>query len=90
MRERDLIKLGFEKQTDESDKSNPFYYYTLDITQGLSFISNSNDELEGDNWFVEFFNTEIPVRYHKYKRVKSLFALISIGLTHQSKLENER
>ena len=88
MKEKDLIKLGFEKEIDESDAANPFYYYILDVTPGLTFISNASDEVDGDNWFVEFFDTEIPVRYHEYKRVKSLFAIISLGLIHQSKLNN--
>ena len=80
MREKDLIKLGFEKQTDESDESNPFYYYTLDITQGLSFISNSNDEVKDDKWFVEFFDTACGVRYYDYDKVKLLFNLIEDGI----------
>ena len=80
MRERDLIKLGFEKQTEESDPANPFYYYTLDITKGLSFISNSNDEVEDGKWFVEFFNTEIQVRYYDYDKTLTLIELIKDGM----------
>lgn len=80
MTEGHLRILGFEKQTDNSDESNPFYYYTLDITQGLSFISNSNDEVKGDKWFIEFFDTEIPVRYYDYDKVKLLFNLIKDGI----------
>lgn len=80
MTEGHLRILGFEKQTDKSDESNPYHYYTLDITQGLSFISNSNDEAEGDKWFVEFFDTEIPVRYYDYDKVKLLFNLIKDGI----------
>ena len=44
MTEGHLRILGFKKQTDESDSANPFYYYTLNFTQGLSFITNANDE----------------------------------------------
>ena len=87
MKEKDLIKLGMTKQTDKSDESNPFHYYTLDITQGLSFISNGNDESEGDKWFVEFFDTEIPVRYYDYDKVKLLFNLIEDGILKQNKDE---
>lgn len=80
MTEEQIKMLGFEKQTDESDATNPFYYYTLDIIQGLSFISNSNDEIVDGKWFIDFFNTEIPVRYYDYDKVKSLFNLIKDGI----------
>ncbi len=34
MTEGHLRILGFEKETDESDSANPFYYYILDVTPG--------------------------------------------------------
>ncbi len=74
MKDEDLIKLGFEKQVEESDKSKPFYYYTLDITKGLSFITLANDEVENGEWVVEIFESpEI-----KFKDVKTLSILIDI------------
>ncbi len=74
MTEKELISLGFEKETDESDTDNPFYYYTLDITSGLSFISQANDEVENGEWVVEIFeSSEI-----KFKDTKTLSTLIDI------------
>jgi hypothetical protein len=61
MSEEDLIKLGFEKQIDNSGKK--FYYYTLTITAGLEFITQADDEVIDDNWVVEVFNTDIPIIY---------------------------
>lgn len=80
MTEGHLRMLGFEKQWDELGEHKPFYYYTLTITQGLEFISNANDEVKDDKWFVEFFDTEIPVRYYDYCKVKSLIGLINDGI----------
>jgi hypothetical protein len=74
MTERKLIALGFEKQIDESDESKPFYYYTLDIVEGLSFITQANDEVENGEWIVEMFESSKI----KFKDVKSLTELINI------------
>ena len=87
MTEEQIKMLGFEKQTDESDDSNTFYYYTLTITQGLELISNANDEVKDDKWFIEFFDTEIPVRYYDYYKVKSLIEIIKDGMIKTNKDE---
>ena len=57
MKVEELIKLGFKKQIQE-DVENPYYYYTLDITDGLSFITQANDEIENGEWFVDIDDTE--------------------------------
>ncbi len=74
MTEEQIKILGFEKQTEESDKSNPFFYYTLDISEGLSFITQSSDEVKNGGWVVEIF--ESPKI--KFTDVKSLTELINI------------
>ena len=78
MKESKLIKLGFEKVhvTAEESGDIPFYYYTLDICKGLSFISNSNDGVINDKWKVEFFNTEVPIVFTKYKELKKIIKII--------------
>ena len=74
MTEKELIQLGFEKQVDDGMEGDPFYYYTLDITSGLSFITQANDEVENGEWVVEIFESaEI-----KFKDVKTLSTLIDI------------
>ena len=74
MRERDLIKLGFEKETDESDSANPFYYYILDVASGLSFITQASDEVKNGEWIVEMFQ----VAEIKIKDFKALSTLLEI------------
>lgn len=79
MKEKDLIELGFQK--GEIYIGEPeFYYYVKEITNGLGFITNTDDEAGDDGWFVEFFNTEIPVRYYDLDTVKNLFRLIEEGI----------
>ena len=56
-----------------------FYYYIKEITKGLTFITNTDDEARDDGWYVEFFDIDIPVRYYDYDKVKSLFDLIKDG-----------
>ena len=81
--EQELIKLGFEKQIEEGELDNPFYYYTLDITTGLAFITQANDEVKDGEWVAEIFEaSEI-----KFKDVKLLTELIN--LLKYSKNENK-
>ena len=58
MKEEELIQLGFERvdvsEEDSGDKA--FHYYTYDIGNGtISLITQSNDEVEDNNWHVEVF-----------------------------------
>jgi hypothetical protein len=69
MTEKEIQLLGFEKQTS---LDNDFYYYTLDIANGLSFISSANDEVKNDEWFVEFFDTDPAVRYTNFADFQAL------------------
>ena len=78
IKEKDFEELGFEKEVswDLIDGEPEFYYYIKDITKGLTFITNTDDESRDDGWYVEFFNTDIPVRYYDLDTVKNLFKLI--------------
>jgi hypothetical protein len=73
MTEKEIQLLGFEKQVEE-DTEHPFYYYTLDITNGLSFISNASDEVEEDafGWYIELFDTEPNIRYTNFGEATGL------------------
>lgn len=85
MLEKDLIELGFEKEISQDliNGEPEFYYYVKEITNGLTFITNTDGEAKYDGWYVEFFDTEIPVRYYNYDKVKSLFNLIEEGVIKQ-------
>jgi hypothetical protein len=69
MSEKELLELGFTKEFGEDviEDDPDFYYYVKEITNGLTFITNGNDEMEGQDWYVEFFDTEVPIRYYEYK-----------------------
>ena len=82
MTEKELLKLGFTKESgaDTIEDELDFYYYVKDITNGLCFITNGSDETIDDHWYVEFFDTEIPIRYCDYSTVKELFTIIEEGI----------
>jgi hypothetical protein len=79
MTEQELISLGFKKNTEE-DLDGSFYYYTLDIVEGLYCITDASDEasdeVENDEWTVELSFDCIP--RIKFRDVKSLTELINL------------
>lgn len=76
MTEKEIKALGFEKQIEE-DNFDPFYYYTLDIVEGLSFITQSSDEVKNDKWFVEFWDTIPSIKFKDSKVLKNLIELLN-------------
>lgn len=71
MKEQDLIDLGFERtdvnEQESGDKA--FHYYTYDIGNGtISLITQSNDEVENDNWHVEVFD-DVTIRFETIEDV---------------------
>ena len=76
MTEKEIQLLGFKRTDDNSDGANPYYYYTYDVTNGLSFITNSNDATEDCEWYVEFFETEIPIRFFHMEETRALINTI--------------
>ena len=77
MTELELVAMGFNKQTEE-DLDGPFYYYTLDIVEGLYCITDASDEasIENDEWSVELsFDCNPRI---KFRDVKSLTELINL------------
>ena len=83
MTEKELQILGFEKQVEEGSQcsndtgktwiEDAYYYYTYVVCEGLSFISESDDVVVGeDGWSVEFFNTETSIKYTKFEELQSL------------------
>ena len=85
MTERELQILRFEKVDVSAEESGDksYHYYVHDIVKGLSFISNYSDEADGDNWYVEFFNTEIPVRFYDMSKVLALINTLTKAIVHE-------
>ncbi len=72
MKEQDIIDLGFTKEITED-----FYYYVYDIARGFSLITQANDEVVDNKWFVEFFDSHPAVRFTNKKPVKKLIKIIN-------------
>ena len=77
MTEKELQMLGFNKVevTAEESGENPYHYYIYEFTKGLEFISTDSDSVVDDGWWIEFFNTEIPVRFYDMMEVKKLISI---------------
>ena len=71
IKEEELIKLGFERidVSEQESGDKPFHYYTYDIGHGvISLITQSNDEVEKDNWHVEVFD-DVTIRFETLEDV---------------------
>jgi thymidine phosphorylase len=75
MTEEQLRTLGFEEQTETSEPS--YYYYTLDIVDGLSFISQANDEVENGEWIVEIFETTPSIKFKNAAKLSNLIDILN-------------
>lgn len=64
MTERELILLGFKSEELKEYDGDETYYYALDIVDGLTFITPTNDEIKDEKWYVEVFNTDPLIRFH--------------------------
>jgi hypothetical protein len=76
MTEKEIQLLGFERE-DYSDYDGDWHYYSYEIANGFSFISNANNEIgENEPWFVEIFNTDPQIRFDEFGEVQALINLI--------------
>jgi hypothetical protein len=85
MTERELEILRFNKVevSEEESGDKAYHYYTHTVVPGLELISNSSDEVTDDKWFVEFFNTEIPVRFYDMSKVLGLINLLTKSIVNE-------
>lgn len=75
MTQKEIELLNFKKVVIGNDQENDteIFYYTHAVTKGLSFVTPCNDELKDpEDWYVEFFNTDIAVRFHKFEEMQVL------------------
>lgn len=87
MTERELQLLGFEMHIDDGGGSwDKYHYYTYEVARGFEFISNASDEIkDGDEWFVEFFESDPEIRFTEFGEVQAL-----INLLEKRKVEKEK
>lgn len=72
MTERELILLGFKSEEIKEHDEDESYYYVLDIVDGLTLITPTNEEIKDGDWYLEFFNTDPLVRFHEFGEVQAL------------------
>jgi len=77
MTEREIQLLGFQKKEMKEHEEDESYYYTLDIVDGLAFITQSNDEIKDGQWFIEIFNTDPEIRFTEFGEVQALINLLT-------------
>jgi hypothetical protein len=72
MTERELITLGFISEEIREHDEDDAYYYALDVVDGITFITTTNDEIKDDEWYVEIFNTDPIIRFYDFQEVQGL------------------
>ncbi len=85
MTERELILLGFKSEQIKEHDEDDSYYYALDIVDGLSFITPTNEEIKENEWYVEVFNTNPNIRFHNFGEVQGLINQLTKAI-----VKNER
>ena len=76
MTERELILLGFKSEEIKEDEDDETYYYVLDIVDGFTLITPTDDEIKNGEWYVEVFNTDPLIRFHEITEVENLVNII--------------
>ena len=76
MKEKDLQEIGFEKELINEYEGDTSYYYSYRISKGMDFISSASDEIVDDDWFVEVFDTEEPIRFYEALDIKNLIEIL--------------
>jgi hypothetical protein len=77
MTEREIQLLGFTNEEMKEYEEDESYYYVLDIVDGLTFITRSNDEIINDEWYVDVFNTYPIIRFDSFGELQSLISLLT-------------
>lgn len=75
MTEKEIQLLGFSKVDVMDEKGGTYpYYYNYEITEGLSFESNNSSEdcAKEGKWYVQFKDTQEPIRFQKMEKVQAL------------------
>ena len=80
MTERELILLGFKSEEIREHDDDDSYYYVLDIVDGLTFITPTNEEIKEGKWYVEFFNTDPTLRFNEFGEVQALINQLTLAI----------
>jgi len=80
MTEKEMTLLGFKREEIREHDEDDSYYYVLDIVNGITFITPTNEEIKGDDWYVEFFNTDPLIRFHNFGEVQALINQLTLAI----------
>ena len=85
MTEKEIQLLGFEVNYDDGDGNwDKYHYYTHTVAIGVQFISNASDEIkEGEEWYVEFFDSQPTIRFYNFEEVQTLINLFEKRIVKQ-------
>jgi hypothetical protein len=73
MTEKELQMLGFNGSLVKDENWGIYYYYSYEISKNLKLVSNSSDGLkDGEEWYVEFHESDPPIRFYKFGEVQGL------------------
>jgi hypothetical protein len=72
MTEKELKLLGFEKEEVKEHEEDNSYYFVLDIVDGLTLITPTNEEIIDNEWYVDFFNTDPLIRFKNFGELQGL------------------
>jgi len=73
--EQYFIDNKWRKETDENEDGTEYYYYALDLADGFSFISGSNDEADDGEWTVGFFDCHPSMQFDDEYKLDSMIEL---------------
>jgi hypothetical protein len=77
MTEKELILLGLKSEEVREHEEDKSYYYVLDIVDGLTLITPTNEEIKDGDWYLEFFDTDPLVRFNEFGEVQALINTIA-------------
>ena len=72
MTEKELTLLGFKREEVNEYDTDETYYYVIDIVDGITFITPTNEEIKNNEWYVEFYNTNPLIRFTEFGEVQGL------------------
>ena len=85
MTEKEIMLLGLKREEIKEHDEDESYYYVLDIVDGLTFITPTNEEIKDGDWYVDFFNTDPLVRFHNFGEVQGLINQLTKAIVKNKK-----
>jgi hypothetical protein len=78
IRENDIKDLGFNKNVitqQESGNNSDYYYYSLQLTVGITLTSKENDLVVDDTWYVDDYDNGI--RFESTDDLRTFITLVT-------------